>query len=98
MDNQPEALRLADALDVALMSTELTNTAAEVLRRLHAENERLRAALGEPEWWVRDDGEITSSREEAESWAALHAQEPELWGKPQPLYALKAIAALKEQQ
>lgn len=79
MDNQPEALRLADALDVALMSTELTNTAAEVLRRLHAENERLRAALASiasiepPGFRKADEDEL----EEARSIASAALKEPQ---------------------
>lgn len=45
MKEQPEALRLADALDSAPYSSHCTNTAAAELRRLHAENEALQKAL-----------------------------------------------------
>jgi hypothetical protein len=41
-DKQPEALRLADEIEA------LRADAAAELRRLHAENEALRAALAEP--------------------------------------------------
>jgi hypothetical protein len=47
MTAQPEALRLADALDSAPYSSGCTNEAAAELRRLHAEIERLRGALRE---------------------------------------------------
>lgn len=42
---QPEALRLADALDHDPMPMGWYLDAAEELRRLHTENERLRAAI-----------------------------------------------------
>lgn len=42
---QPEALRLADALDHDPMPMGWYLDAAEELRQLHAENERLRAAI-----------------------------------------------------
>ena len=45
MSTQPEALRLADALDSAPYSSGCTNEAATELRRQHAEIERLREAL-----------------------------------------------------
>ncbi len=44
MNEQPEALRLADALDSAPYSSGCTNEAAAELRRQHAEIERLRDA------------------------------------------------------
>jgi len=42
---KPEALRLAALLDNAPYSCACTNDAAEELRRLHAENERLRQLI-----------------------------------------------------
>jgi hypothetical protein len=49
-----EALRLADALEQAtyLLSVERDNTAAE-LRRLHGENERLKAVQPAPCTWTQ---------------------------------------------
>lgn len=44
-DKQPEALRLADALDAAPYSCGCTMEAAAELRRLHAENAELLEAL-----------------------------------------------------
>ncbi len=51
MNEQPEALRLADALDrgTYLLSRERNSTAAE-LRRLHTEIERLRADAERYRW------------------------------------------------
>jgi hypothetical protein len=51
MSEQPEALRLADALDrgTYLLSRERQSTAAE-LRRLHTEIERLRADAERYRW------------------------------------------------
>jgi hypothetical protein len=43
--NTPEALRLALLLDNAPYSCGCTNDAAEELRRLHSENERLRQLI-----------------------------------------------------
>jgi hypothetical protein len=45
MSKQPEALRLADALDSAPYSSGCTNEAATELRRLHAVNAELLEAL-----------------------------------------------------
>ena len=48
MTTQPEALRLADELDVYSDIRPHQKEAAIELRRLHAENEALRAALEQP--------------------------------------------------
>ena len=48
-DKQPEALRLADAMDVVWAGGIAPEAAAE-LRRLHAENEKLLAVLEEAEY------------------------------------------------
>ncbi len=45
MSTQPEALRLANALDSAPYSSGCTNEAADALRRLHAVNAELLEAL-----------------------------------------------------
>ena len=57
MSEQPEALRLAKWLDAMPSSGyALTNQAAAELRRLHEENERLKAAVqGEPVAWLYPD-------------------------------------------
>ena len=54
VDKQPEALRLADKLDAeivrAVQVEVMHNDAANELRRLHAENEKLLAVLEEAEY------------------------------------------------
>ena len=50
MSEQPEALRLAAALSVYLPSPEDMNAARAELRRLHAENEALRADAERLDW------------------------------------------------
>lgn len=51
---QPEALRLADAIEGFFPDDHYKKAAAE-LRRLHAENEKLRAGLGQPVAWIHTD-------------------------------------------
>ena len=68
---QPEALRLAYALEQAtyLLSVERDNTAAE-LRRLHGENERLKAAQQEPVCRIcNGTGEMDSGGTHPWGWA-----------------------------
>ena len=48
-DEQPEALRLADQLERMSLSTQWDKKAADELRRLHEENEALRARLAQPD-------------------------------------------------
>lgn len=67
MSTQPEALRLADALErdiYRVVGEKPTQDAAAELRRLHKENERLTGALKkandqaehfEREWYLRGD-------------------------------------------
>ena len=70
---QPEALRLADELDVAPRSRAPTITAAAELRRLHESNKELLAALKEIL-----DGEGKSFRELCEqARAAINKAEGE---------------------
>ena len=46
-DEQPDALRLADEIEAMFGSTEIDERTAAELRRLHAENERLKAERDE---------------------------------------------------
>ena len=50
MNEKPEALRLADWLDAYDHEQHAITKAAAELRRLHAENEKLRAVLEEAEY------------------------------------------------
>jgi hypothetical protein len=59
MTTQSEALRLADALDVCEISATKMARAAAELRRLHAENEALRADA-ERYRWLRGNARATS--------------------------------------
>ena len=52
MNEQSNALRLADELDVAPLSRAPTITAAAELRRLHESNTELLAALKEIDSWL----------------------------------------------
>ena len=50
MNEKPEALRLAEVLDLLAMDMKTPRQAAAELRRLHAENEKLLAVLEEAEY------------------------------------------------
>ncbi len=63
MSEQPEALRLADILQHKLPSVECLERAAAELRRLQAENERLRTEKARWETAVRACVEMSNGRE-----------------------------------
>jgi HAMP domain-containing protein len=73
MSDQPEALRLADALDYGVYDAEMARNmdrAAAELRRLHGEVERLRAALGAMVDTSRKHVTDMNDEEAAAFWAA----------------------------
>ena len=62
----------------------------EVERAIAARDAQWAAMIGEPVAWERDGGsEWTNLPKEAAFWESLHKDEPDLWGKPAPLYAIK---------
>ena len=62
----------------------------EVERAIAARDAQWAAIIGEPVAWERDGGsEWTNRQTERDFWEALHKDEPDLWGKPTPLYAIK---------
>jgi hypothetical protein len=64
VSKQPEALRLADALDSAPYSSGCTNEAAAELRRQHAEIERLRIEKARWETAVLNCVAMSNGRED----------------------------------
>jgi hypothetical protein len=75
VSEQPEALRLADALDSAPYSSGCTNEAADELRRLHAVNAELLEALRQSadlaEYWFLREDRRNLSESEHKTWHAL---------------------------
>ena len=69
MSKQPEALRSADALDLAPYSSPCTNDAAAELRRLHTLNAELLEALK----WAMNRIEIKARHEAIEGDKELYA-------------------------
>ena len=89
-DKQPEALRLADALDSDLSAEWMQGITlkhiSNELRRLHEENEALRARLAQPEQeiepdrdHVEDDGCPTEKSVLQKFWREHQMQEPVAW-------------------
>lgn len=94
--DKPEALFLADELEAPLgtvIGAELYRRAAEELRRLHAENERIRSALN---GWIRENSpggwidDLRTQREPVEWDAWL------MWGIVLLLLAVVIIAPMLE--